>query len=97
MQACVGGHAHARPPLHLAHTNTRQAFLQRNEADIRKREINQQLGWAHSMHIASASAGQVTCAALLSCTWVGEWVHAFWFFDAGCHTYHGRTGMYVFQ
>jgi len=37
-----------------------QAFLERNEADIRKREVNQQMGWAHAMHLSSAAAGQAS-------------------------------------
>ena len=37
-----------------------QAFLQRNEADLRKREVNAQLGMAHQG--ASASAGHAAGA-----------------------------------
>ena len=34
-------------------------IYQRNEADLRKRELNLQMGWAHAMHASAAAAGQV--------------------------------------
>lgn len=41
-----------------------QAFLQRNEADIRKREVNQQMGWVSvpDMSLASAPSCWASCA-----------------------------------